>query len=141
MLRFILSIVFIVSGIAKLYNIQNFATEVALYGDYYVASWVVKWRMELGIIVCLTEISIGIFAFKTSFSFFVNCVFLLMLSLFLYLTGRNYFFPPLTGSIESCGCFGELIHFSPQMSFYKTLVLWGMALLNIGLIIKRRSSN
>lgn len=27
------------------------------------------------------------------------------------------------GGIESCGCFGELIHFDPAQSFYKNLVL------------------
>ena len=32
------------------------------------------------------------------------------------------------GSIESCGCFGELIHFSPLASFAKSVVLWMMAI-------------
>lgn len=30
--------------------------------------------------------------------------------------------------IESCGCFGELIHFSPLASFIKSVVLWLLSL-------------
>lgn len=33
------------------------------------------------------------------------------------------------GSIESCGCFGELIHFTPLTSFIKSVVLLMMAIL------------
>ena len=47
---------------------------------------------------------------------------------FVYLTGINLFFPSIIGSIESCGCFGELIHFTPIESFVKSVVLWLLSL-------------
>jgi hypothetical protein len=40
----------------------------------------------------------------------------------------NLFCPSLMGSIESCGCFGELIHFSPLSSFVKSVALWVMSI-------------
>ena len=49
------------------------------------------------------------------------------MTFFIYLTGVNYLSPTLLGSIESCGCFGELIHFSAKGSFIKTIVLWIIA--------------
>ena len=53
---------------------------------------------------------------------------LVMLTFFVWLTGVNLFFPTMFGSVESCGCFGELIHFTPVGSFVKSVVLWVFAL-------------
>lgn len=33
------------------------------------------------------------------------------------------------GQIESCGCFGEVIHLSPEESFWKNVVLLTISLL------------
>lgn len=48
--------------------------------------------------------------------------------IFVWLTGVNLFFPTIFGSVESCGCFGELVHFTPVGSFVKSMVLWMLAL-------------
>ena len=42
------------------------------------------------------------------------------------------------GSIESCGCFGELVHFSPLGAFIKSLVLFVVSLVNLFLVLKLR---
>lgn len=137
---YLLGIIFFVSGTMKAYSIYDFSAEVALYGDYYVAAWVVKWRMPIAISVCIVEIVTGLLALCHSLTIPISYAYMFMLSLFLYLTGRNYLFPPTEGSVESCGCFGELIHFSPRGAFYKSLALWGISLLNIMLVVKNNNS-
>ena len=57
-------------------------------------------------------------------------VFFVLLTFFTWLTAVNYFAPSLFGSIESCGCFGDLIHFSPLASFIKSAVMWFAALVS-----------
>lgn len=41
----------------------------------------------------------------------------------------NYFNTSIFGQIESCGCFGELIRFTPLGALIKSAVLWIIALL------------
>lgn len=65
-------------------------------------------------------------------------IYLLLLIFFTILTGVNYFSPPITGSIQSCGCFGELINFTPQASFYKSLLLLIIALSSVILTLKNK---
>ena len=62
--------------------------------------------------------------------------FLAMLIFFVYLTGTNLFLPTMMGSIETCGCFGELVHFTPVSSFVKSAVLAVMAAANLYFILK-----
>ena len=63
--------------------------------------------------------------------------FVAMLSLFVYLTGVNLFFPTVIGSIESCGCFGELIHFTPLSSFIKSVILLLIAIANLYIVYQK----
>ena len=52
---------------------------------------------------------------------------------FTYITYINY--TDLYGGIESCGCFGELIHFTPASSFYKNIALFILSLILLGIHI------
>jgi hypothetical protein len=55
------------------------------------------------------------------------------LGFFTYITYINY--TDLYGGIESCGCFGELIHFTPASSFYKNIALFILSLILLGIHI------
>lgn len=55
---------------------------------------------------------------------------------FLCLTGENYFLPTMLGRIESCGCLGELIHFSAKGLFIQILVLCIISFATFCLVIK-----
>ena len=79
-------------------------------------------------VICAIETITGLLALRKKYEPIVAVIFLGMMSFFVWLTGINLFSPSLMGSIESCGCFGELIHFSPLSSFVKSVVLWGMAI-------------
>ncbi len=128
--RCILGCVLILSGILKSVNIVSFAQEVQQYTDLYMLGFLRGWSHGIAIVVCSLELLIGILALSGLYKMLVSVAFVMLSSFFLYLTGVNVFFPSeYFGSIESCGCFGELIHFSPMASFVKSAVLWIMAIL------------
>ena len=135
-LRIILSIVFLLSSVLKAVNINSFALETRLYLDAYfwdlkslISSLGASFRIDMfgAIGVCMIEMLVALLAIRNRYIKVAGIGFCVMLSFFVYLTGLNLFFPTIMGSIESCGCFGELIHFSPLTSFVKSVVLWGMS--------------
>ena len=126
-LRITLGVCFILSGMMKAVNVYSFAQEIRLYIEAYMDSCFVKWSMEIAVVICAIETVTGLLALRKRYEPIVAIIFLGMMSFFVWLTGFNLFCPSLMGSIESCGCFGELIHFSPLASFVKSVVLWGMA--------------
>lgn len=123
----ILGTIFILSGVAKAFNVNTFAYEVRLYADAYLWDGLVCWATPIAVLVCTVEILFGLMAMKRDFSRVCSIVFFSLLSFFTWLTAVNYFAPSLFGSIESCGGFGELIHFSPLASFVKSAVMWSGA--------------
>jgi uncharacterized membrane protein YphA (DoxX/SURF4 family) len=131
-LRIALGVCFILSGVMKAVNVYSFAQEIKLYIEAYMDSYFVQWTVEIAVVICAIETITGLLALRKKYAPIVSIVFLGMMSFFVWLTSINLFYPSLMGSIESCGCFGELIHFSPLASFVKSVVLWGMA---IGLIL------
>lgn len=129
--RVIFAMVLLLSGFAKIMSLKSFADEVAKYSELYVSDYLVTWSHELAIVVCVVEILLGImllFAILPSFSLSVTLV---LMTFFLYLTSVNYMFPTVLGSVESCGCFGEFIHFTALGSFVKSVVLWLLVLVVI----------
>jgi len=122
--RCILSMVFLLSGVTKIFNLSAFAYETRMYADAYISDELQAWITPVSIGICMSELSLGILALKDECQKIVSWGFFLFLAFFVWLTGINYFFPSIMGSIESCGCFGELIHFTPLASFVKSLVLW-----------------
>ena len=128
--------VFLLSSVLKAVNINSFVMETRLYMDAYF--WDLKSVMSsLGTIrinmfgaigVCVIEMVIALLAIRREYRRVASVGFCVMLTFFVYLTGLNLFFPTIMGSIESCGCFGELIHFSPLASFIKSVVLWVLSI-------------
>ncbi len=130
-LRIMLGVCFILSGIMKAVNVYSFAQEIRLYLEAYMDSFCVRWTVEIAVLICAIEIITGLLALRKKYAVLVSAMFICIMSFFVWLTGINLFYPSLMGSIESCGCFGELIHFSPLTSFVKSVVLWGIC---VGLI-------
>lgn len=129
-LRITLGICFILSGVMKAVNVFSFAQEIRLYIEAYIDTYFVQWSVEIAVAICAIETISGSLAFMKTYAPIVSVVFVSMMSFFVWLTGINLFYPSLMGSIESCGCFGELIHFSPLASFVKSVVLLLMAIVN-----------
>lgn len=127
-LRMGLGIVFIASSLLKAVSIRTFAMETGEYIDLYMPQWLHGWNMPCAIGVCAAELLVGLLAFWRKQVRWMSVLSLVMLTFFVWLTGVNLFFPTVFGSVESCGCFGELVHFTPVGSFVKSVVLWLLAL-------------
>ena len=127
-IRGTISLVFLISSTLKSVNIHSFALETRMYVDAYMAGWLHSLAMTGAIAVCAIEMQIALLAMRKEYRRMAAMGFFLLLSFFVYLTGINLFFPSIIGSIESCGCFGELIHFIPIESFVKSVVLWLLSL-------------
>lgn len=123
--------VFILSAVTKAVGLPVFADEMRLYLDIYFGGWLRDSSLFLAGMVCLAELLIGIACLVPALRRQANVAAFLALTFFVWLTGDNYFYPSPFGRIESCGCFGELIHFTPLASFIKSLVLWCMAATNL----------
>ena len=120
----IIGIIILFSGILKSVNIHSFSMETVDYIDLYMPSWLHGFQYPCAMIVCCTELTLGLLAFKTIYRQIALFGMFVLLSFFVWLTMVNAFFPTILGSVESCGCFGELIHFTPIASFVKSAVLW-----------------
>ncbi len=129
---YLIGIVFLLSSVAKVVALSAFANEVRLYLEIYFGGWLCEYSECIAIMVCILEGIIGIFCFLPIVRHYANIVAILALTFFVYLTGDNYFNPSDSiGQIESCGCFGEFIHFTPLASFIKSFALWCMAATNL----------
>lgn len=132
MIRRLLSIIFLLSGTAKAFNMNSFSMEIKLFADVYFTDTIRAYSLYIAILICLAEILIGILGLlRDKYKSVVALSSLVMLSMFLYITSINYFFPSIMGSVESCGCFGELIHFTPFQSVLKSSALWIVGLSQI----------
>ena len=125
----LLGTVFILSAITNVFSLKVFGGEVMLYLEIYFNGCLSDYSIHVAGLVCLAELTTGIFYLLPKLSRYANLAGLAALSFFVYLTGDNYFNPSMVGRIESCGCFGELIHFTPLQSFIKSCVLWVIALI------------
>ncbi len=134
LISFLLGGVFVFSGIAKLFSITHFADEFAQYVDLYLnIAVLLRYRLILSIGICVLEISIGLWSFFSVDSIPLSVVTILVLFVFTFFTGQNYFFPAFGQGIDSCGCFGDVVSLAPKWSFVKCLVL--VAISSIKLIL------
>ena len=124
----VLGVTFVASSLLKIISIRTFAMETGEYIDLYMPQWLHGWNMPCAIGVCASELLVGMLAFWKRMLRWMSILSLVLLTFFVWLTGVNLFFPTMFGSVESCGCFGELVHFTPVGSFVKSVVLWMLAL-------------
>ena len=130
-ISYFLGIIFIISAILKLIDISSFIINVAQFLDVYIGIWSIKFKNVIAVLICGVELSIGIFILFEKFRKMANTLMVLLLTFFVILTGVNYFFPPQAGAVESCGCFGSLLTFSPLASFLKSVFLLFMSVTNL----------
>lgn len=139
---YLLSALLTISSLLKAVNIYSFSSETQLYIDAYMPSIFVTFYVEASIIVCFIELMAALFITSKKLRLHGEVLSFFLLSFFLYLTAINFFKPSEYGSIETCGCFGELVHFSPKASLTKTFFLWFLSsLLIINSIRKKEYKN
>lgn len=117
----IIGIVFILSSIFKAVNIESFGSMVELYGfliglfDFYGIGDM------LGIAICMVEMWLGLLLWHKLYERIATIGIALLMMIFLYVTYVNL--NSIYGGIESCGCFGEVIHLTASETFYKNILL------------------
>ena len=129
--RYLLAAVLLLSGVSKLFSLNSFASEVQQYSELYVGPVFVSWSGAIAVAVCCIEVVLGMAMSFAKTSVAASIGVLALMTFFLCLTGVNYLFPTVLGSVESCGCFGELIHFSAKGSFIKSLLLWFISVASV----------
>ena len=123
----ILGITFILSSIFKWIGLKTFALTVNDFCAFLGFNVLYGHGMVLAIVICSAELLLGVAAFVPRLKDYVAWVYLIVMGFFTYITYFNLV--SLYGQIESCGCFGEVIHLTPSASFYKNVVLLILAII------------
>lgn len=122
-----LGCIFVLSGIFKLIGLRTFAITVNDFCGFLGYELLYGHGMLLAVLICTAELALGLAAFIPSLWNYVIWLYPLVLGYFTYITGVNL--QSMYGQIESCGCFGEVIHLTPSASFYKNVVLLSASLI------------
>ena len=130
---YLLALTFILSSIFKWIGLKTFALIVNDFCAFLGFDALYGHGMALAIIICSAELLLGIAAFFTRLRDFVAWAYLIVIGFFTYITYLNLV--SLYGQIESCGCFGEVIHLTPAESFYKNVVLLTLSLIACSLTV------
>lgn len=125
-LNAVLSFTLIFTALFKTVNIYAFVKTVMQYIDVYFPQELLLYSNEIAIIICVFELLIGLLLLTDFFSYIASWLSFILLSMFLILNLLNVFVPSASGHIESCGCFGEVVHMSPIVSLLKTCFLWAV---------------
>ena len=122
--RYIVGIVFIVSGFLKGVDPVGTSLKVKEYFHAFLNMDPGQWALWIGIALCAMEFLTGVCILKViKFRFFSGLA-LLMCIFFAGVT----FYSAYTGKVSDCGCFGDVIHLDPWPSFYKNLVLLALTI-------------
>lgn len=131
---------FILSSALKAVNVQAFAQTINSFLTLLGMDYLYEYGEELGIIICTVEMLFGLLVMHKTYERIATIGIALMMAVFTYVTYINS--TNLYGGIESCGCFGELIHLSASETFFKNIVLliMIMALLTYHILTRKESN-
>ncbi len=135
----LLGSIFFLSSIFKWIGLKTFALTVNDFCAFLGFNMLYGHGMFLAIIICSVELVLGIAALIPRLRDYVVWVYLIVMGFFTYITYLNLV--SLYGQIESCGCFGEVIHLTPSESFYKNVVLLTLSLLACALTVYNKKEN
>lgn len=123
--RFFVGCLFIFSGLIKLND--PIGTEIKLeeyfevfaddFGSFFL--WFKPIAMEIGMVMILLEVVIGVAVLLYYRMRITTVVMLLIMVFFTFLTFYSAYFDKVT----DCGCFGDAIKLTPWQSFIKDIIL------------------
>lgn len=128
--RFLVGILFIISGLIKLNDPIGFSIKLEEYFVIFGFDWLSSYALALSVIICAVEVVLGIALLMGILMDKLSWVLLLMILFFTWLTGYS----AVTNKVTDCGCFGDAIKLTPWQSFSKDVVL----LFFIGIIFWKR---
>lgn len=106
---------------SKSVNVHAAANTVGLFCSLFGVPSLYKYKLFLAIALCFVELLTGFLAFNVEYVRFSSVAFLILVSFFTAITFFNY--AAAGQPIETCGCFGEIVHLSPRATFYKNVCL------------------
>lgn len=136
---YLLSVTFVTSSILKAVNVYSFSQTINSFCGLLGLDGLYGYGVLLAISICTIECLLPLLSISNRYRGIVVWCYPVILGYFTYITFINY--TDLYGGIESCGCFGELIHLSPAASFYKNVVLLLLSVVLWVLNIKEQWSN
>ncbi len=125
--RFLLGVLFIFSGVIKLNDPVGFSYKMTEYFEVLSLPFFVPLSLAIAIFMCVLEILFGmalLLGFRTKLTLWGYG---LLMIFFTFLTFYSAYFNKVT----DCGCFGDAIPLTPWQSFYKDLILNGMIIILI----------
>jgi uncharacterized membrane protein YphA (DoxX/SURF4 family) len=132
-IRYILGIVFIFSGLIKAndpiglaYKMREFFVVWEQQSSILKSISLLDREFYLSIFLILLEVGLGVALIMGNYKRVVGSLILVLLVFFTFLTGYANFGG--TNLITSCGCFGDCIPLTVNQSFSKDLILLVMAL-------------
>lgn len=127
----LLGIVFILSSVFKWVGIRSFALTVEQFCDYLGYVCLRGHGLAIAVLVCTGELLLGLAAFVPRLRCCARWTFPVVMLYFTYITFLNY--TDRYGQVESCGCFGEVVHLTPAESLWKNVILLTFSLLSLSM--------
>ena len=124
--RFALSLVLMASGFVKAVDPVGSMYKLKEYADLFsIVSISDDWLQLLAILQAVVEFLLGVYMLVGIYRKVVPLLTLLMMLLMTPLT----LYIMLGGGVDDCGCFGDAVILTNEMTFYKNLFLLLMSLI------------
>ena len=126
LLSILLGMVFIFSSVTKLVGIRSFGQTVEAFCNFLGLESLAGYGLPLAVLICAGELCLGLLSLWPRTRRMAVWLFPLVMVFFTWITWQNM--TSLYGQVESCGCFGEVIHLTPAQTFWKNVVLLALSL-------------
>lgn len=125
--RLVVGILFIISGLIKLNDPIGFSFKLEEYFSQPVLNlpFLESFALSFAILVCIAEVILGVMLLMGIYKKITLWLLLAMLVFFAFLT----FYSAYYNKVTDCGCFGDAIKFTPWQSFGKDIFLLVLTLL------------
>jgi len=117
--RFLVGILFIISGLIKANDTIGFSYKLEEYFEVFGMEWFTDFALLIAASICIFEILLGAMLLIGSRIKFTSWSLLLMIGFFTFLT----FFSAYFNKVTDCGCFGDALKITPWQSFFKDVAL------------------
>ncbi len=138
-LVWLMGTLFLSSSLMKAVNVYSFSQTINSFCGLLGLDGFYGYGVLLAILICTIECLLPLLSISNRYRGIVVWCYPVMTGYFTYITFINY--TDFYGGIESCGCFGELIHLSPAASFYKNVVLLLLSIVLLAIHIREKWRN
>jgi uncharacterized membrane protein YphA (DoxX/SURF4 family) len=117
--RFLVGILFIISGFVKLNDPIGFGFKLEEYWEVFGMQWLGPFSTTMAYLICVAEIWLGLALLFRSHVKLTLWLLTAMIVFFTFLTFYSAWFNKVT----DCGCFGDALKLTPWQSFWKDVIL------------------